>query len=311
MGQDFSLFTTDYPDENGIWTSYFVNPVPTGAGSWYARIRDYYLPLIFALPTPRNETLALESHTVGTETVLGVRVAHAPLDADEPLIVSDMTTGFVYTKGLDWDVDDKLGIFKLHPATTGAPAAAVGQQINIVYSTKGLGSDGVFMDTVDTVDVYPAEIYQAAAAKLINDMKALYPAKLFCSNRGFSILDWIIPSCSYVMFETFLSEYDWDSKQYFKLTNPDTIAFNDGITEQLMALRRKHVFDVFGLNYCSNGPEGDELRAYIREETLKRGWLSWSSEILLDRPLSNSSYTLSTGPIRTNLWRIMRVKRPG
>ncbi len=309
-GQDFSLATPDFPDENGIWASYYVDPVPTGAGSWYARIRDYYLPLIFNLPTPRDETLPVENRTIAGNTILGIVVNHAPLDTDEPLVVSDVATGYVYTKGLDWDVDDKLGIFKFHPTET-APAIVAGQQIRTQYSSKGLGSDGVFMDTVDTVDIYPAEVYQAAAAKLINDMKALYPDRLFCSNRGFSILDRIIQSCGYVMFETFLSEYDWDAKTYYKITNPDTVAWNDTITDQLVALRRKHVFDVLGLNYCSNGPEGDELRAYIREETLKRGWLSWSSEILLDQPLSNTGYMLGKGPIRTNLWRVMRVKRPG
>ena len=186
---------------------------------------------------------------------------------------------------------------------------SAGQQIRVQYSTKGLNSDVVFMDTVDTVDIYPAEEYQAAAAKLINDMKALYPDRIFCSNRGFSILGRIIHSCEYVMFETFLSEYDWINKVYRKLEDPGVIAFNDQITEQLMKLRKRHVFDVLGLNYASNGPEGDDLRAYIREETHKRGWLSWCSEILLNDPLPNTEFSLTRGPIRTNLWKVYRVKR--
>lgn len=307
-GQDFSLIT-DFPDENGIWSSYYVNPVPTGPGSWYERIRDYYLPIVFGQPTPRDETLSVQSKLLQDgRVVLGVQLTHPPVDQDEPLTVTDVATGFVYQKSLDWDLDDKLGIIKLHP-TIGAPTVSAGQQIRVQYSTKGLNSDGVFMDTVDTVDIYPAEEYQAAAAKLINDMKALYPDRIFCSNRGFAILDRIIHSCEYVMFETFLSWYNWENKTYHKLEDPGVIAWNDQITEQLMELRKRHVFDVLGLNYASNGPEGDELRAYIREETHKRGWLSWCSEILLNDPLPNTGFSLDHGPIRTNLWKVYRVKR--
>ena len=307
-GQDFSLIT-DFPDENGIWTSYYVNPVPTGPGSWYERIRDYYLPLVFGLPTPRDETLSVQSKLLTSGgVVLGIQLTHPPVDQGEPITITDVVTGYVYQKNLDWDIDDKLGIIKLHP-TTGAPTVSAGQQIRVQYSTKGLNSDGVFMDTVDTVDIYPAEEYQAAAAKLINDMKALYPDRIFCSNRGFSILDRIIHSCEYVMFETFLSEHDWVNKTYYKIEDPAAVAWNNQITAQLMELRKRHVFDVLGLNYASNGPEGDELRAYIREETHKRGWLSWCSEILLNDPLPNAGFSSGRGPIRTNMWKVYRVKR--
>lgn len=300
-GQDFSLMT-DFPDENGIWTSYYVDAVDRGPNSWFARIRDYYLPLIFAEPTPREEVLTVAQHESDPgKFVLGIELSHAPLDEDEPLKMIDVATGHEYKRSIEWSMDSKLGTITLNNVE-GSPPVHAGQQIRAVYSSKGLGADGVFMDTVDTVDVYPREDYQDGAADLINQMKLLYPEKAFCSNRGFSILDKIIHSCSYVMFETFLSEYDWEKKVYFKI-GKESSAWNDQITSQLFRLRRKHVFDVIGLNYCSNGPEGDELREYIREETTKRGWMSWSSEILLNRPLANQPYTDSKGPLRTNMWR--------
>lgn len=307
-GQDFSL-ASDFPDENGIWASYYVNAVDRGPNSWYARIRDYYLPLIFDEPTPRNEVLTIAAHESDPGVnVLGIELSHAPLDEDEELRMIDVATGYEYQRGVEWSMDSKLGTITIS-ATEGSPPVVVGQQIRAIYSTKGLGADGVFMDTVDTVDVYPREVYQDGAAGLINDMKKLYPDKAFCSNRGFSILDKIIHSCSYVMFETFLSEYDWEKKVYFKI-GPESTAWNDQITSQLFRLRRKHVFDVIGLNYASNGPEGDELRQYIREETTKRGWLSWSSEILLNRPLPNQPYTDQKGPLRTNMWRAYKYNKP-
>lgn len=310
-GQDFSI-AADFPDENGIWSSYYVDAVGRGPNSWYARIRDYYLPLIFDEPTPRNEVLAVVKKVLDpadpeTGTVFGIELTHAPVDEDEPLSMVHLETGYVYQQGLEWDADFKLGIIKFHP-NEGSPPTPEGTQIRAVYSTKGLGADGVFMDTVDTVDIYPDEPYQQAAADLINDMKLLYPGKAFCSNRGFSILDRIIHSCSYVMFESFLTDYDWETGEYGKI-DEDAAAWNDEITKQLFELRRKHVFDVLALNYCDNGPKGDELRQYIRDESLKRGWLSWSSEILLNKPLPNAPFTGAAGPVRTNAWRIYRVKR--
>jgi hypothetical protein len=310
-GQDFSVMD-NFPDENGIWSSYYVNPIDRGPNSWYARIRDYYLPLIFGEPQTRDETYTVISKVLDPAdpvggTVLGVELLHPPVDEEEPLVVSDIASGFVYQKGLEWDMDFKLGLIKLHVLET-SPVITAGGQIRVQYSTKGLMADGVFMDTVDTVDIYPEEVYQQGAAELINDMKALYPDKKFCSNRGFSILDRIIKSCSYVMFESFLTDYNWETGQYSKIS-PEAAAWNDEITKQLFELRRHNVFDVLALNYCSNGPVGDELRAYIRQEALKRGWLSWSSEILLNRPLDNSAFTDTSGPIRSNQWRTYRVKR--
>lgn len=310
-GQDLGM-AVDFPDENGIWSSYYVDAVGRGPNSWYARIRDYYLPLIFGEPQARNEVLTvvkkvLDPLDLETGTAYGIELTHAPVDEDEPLRMIHEATGFEYQKGLEWDMDSKLGIVKLHP-NADSPPTPEGAQIRAVYSTKGLGADGVFMDTVDTVDIYPAEVYKQGAADLINDMKALYPDKSFCSNRGFSILDRIIGSCSYVMFESFLTDYNWETGVYGKI-GEDAAAWNDEITKQLFRLRRDHVFDVLALNYCDNKPIGDELREYIRQESMKRGWLSWSSEILLNMPLPNTAFTDSKGPIRSNAWRPYRVKR--
>ena len=311
-GQDFSMATTNYPDENGIWSSYYVDPVRRDNNSWFARLRDYYLPLIFKEPTPRDEVLStvkvvVDPADLETGTIIGLEVSFAPVDEDEPMSVIDTATGYSYQRGLEWDMDYKLGVIKMHP-NEDSPPVVEAQRLRVQYSTKGLGADGVFMDTVDTVDIYPDEVYQAAAASLINELKALYPNKAFCSNRGFSILDRIIHSCEYVMFETFLSEYDWENKVYFKI-GPESNEWNDQITLQLMQLRQKHVFDVLALNYCSNGPEGDELREYIRKESTKRGWISWSSEIMLNKPLPNVPYEDNSGPLRTNMWKVRKLNR--
>jgi len=311
-GQDFSILTTDYPDENGIWSSYYIDAVKRGPGSWYERIRDYYLPLVFGTQTERSET-----HTVATnldqngQPVLGVVVNYPPIDlVDNVFSVQYQNSGgFEYIRGRDYSFDEKLGTITLTPSSEGAPLLAEGDSVFVTYVQKALNADGVFMDTVDTVDVYPAPEYQQGMIDLINDMKATYPERIFCSNRGFSILPGIITSCSYVMFESFLCDYDWLEDKYSKITNQASIDYNNEVIRQLCELRRKHTFDVLALNYCAEGPRGDELREYIRQESHKHGFMSWSSTILLGNLPENAKYRLSSGPIRGSIWRQAYVKR--
>jgi len=309
-GQDFSILDQDFPDENGIWGSYYINAVDRGPGSWHERISQYYLPIIFGEQQTKTETLNVETHMSGSGPVLGVRVLYPPIDMKDNIfsVQYQDSEGFLYVKGQDYCFDDKLGTILLTPASSGAPPLIEGDSVYVTYVSKGLECDGVFMDTVDTVDVYPDEAFQQGMADLINDMKALYPEKHFCSNRGFTILGDIIKSCDYVMFETFLTDYDWEEDVYTKLTNQASIDWNNGIIQQLYELRKKYIFDVLALNYCKDSSIDDELRKFIREESLKHGFLSWSTEIMLSKLLPNSDFTLSKGPIRTNIWRLINVE---
>lgn len=299
--QDFSVMTTNFPDENGIWSSYYVNPFK-GAG-WYERIRDHYLPIVFGEPTRHTDVqFVTEAHTTPSGVVYGFQLPDAPFDKDDNFIVKN-AAGTVLVGGVDYTTDHETGVVLIQ--TDGITG---GQTFKVSYTTLRLNADGVFMDTVDTVDIYPDPAYQDAAAQLILDMKQLYPHKLFCSNRGFTILDKTIKACEYVMFETFLSEYDWDNGQYYQITDPGTIAFNDQIHDQLKRLRETNTFDVLALNYCSNGPEGDELRQYIADTCRKYGYLSWSSTILLNQPLPIQPLTFTDGQIRSNVWKAIHAK---
>lgn len=302
--QDYSIVTTDWPDENGIWSAYYPNVVDRGENSWYARIRDHYLPILFDTPQHYVETLTVETHVIGSGSVIGVKVSHAPMDISEGIAITKEVEGIVYTYAinLDYDLDEHLGIIKTHVSTEGLPDIVPGDAVTVDYYRRGLACDGVFMDTVDTVDVYTAEAYQAGMASLINDMKALHPTKYFCSNRGFGILDRIIASCRYVMFETFLTSYNHITGEYYKITDPDAIYWNNYLADLLIELRRNHHFDVLGLNYVPDGAAGDELRRYVYEQTWGRGWLCWTSTALLNELDTQYPVTLDSGPVTTTDW---------
>lgn len=305
-GQDYSVATPDFPDENGIWASYYVEATRRDDNSWYGRLRDYYLPLVFHLPTQQVETVVNTQRLLDDGSpVLGVQTGRGPLDEQEPFSLVDVATGFAYQPNVHYSMDKMDGTFVFAALdflpTPDYVIPYAGQQLTLSYFKRGLGADGVFMDTVDTVDVYPAEAYQAGFAGIINELKALYPSKGFCSNRGFSILDRIIKSCSLVMTESVFSHYNFTEGTYSEVS-PAAAAWNAEVTKNIQELRRSHNFDVVCLNYASNGVDGDALREKTTRQCLELGWMPWSSTILLNDPLPNSPYRFNKGLIRSNNW---------
>lgn len=312
-GQDFTILEQDAPDENGIWDSFYVDAVPRGPGSWFNRLQDYYLPLVFNEPIPYDEVLTAAQHALDDGTLIyGILMTHAPIDDHEPFTVQEVVSGTFLSSGLHFSYDMKLGTIilsftegELEPGQP--PNPAVGSQYRVKYSKRGLGSDGVFMDTVDTVDIYPREDYLQGAADLINELKVLWPDRAFCSNRGFTIYDRMIHSCTWIMTESVFSHYHF-GEDYYSEVSPESAAWNAEVTEMIQGLRERHTFDVVCLNYAPNGPEGDEIRASVYEKTLALGWLPWLSTILLNDPLPNRPFNTNKGYVRTNNWRKINVR---
>ena len=314
-GQDFSILDQAAPDENGIWSSYYVNAVPRGAGSWFERLQQYYLPMVFGEPEAVVETVAVAARTLtDASTVMGVEVLGAPVDEGFPLTVADAATGYVYAVNTMYSFDKMQGTF-IFAAAPDVPEAGyvtpyAGQQIRISYTKRRLNADGVFMDTVDTVDVYPSAVYQQGFADLINELKALWPNKGFCSNRGFSIYDKMIKSCDLIMTESVFSDYHFVEGTYQEVS-PEAAAWNAEVARMIQDLRKQHTFDVVCLNYAPNGPEGDAIRASVQQKTLELGWMPWLSTILLNDPLHNNRFQFSKGYIRSNEWRRIRAVNVG
>lgn len=310
-GQDFSQDDT-FPDQNGIWNSTYINPL---APRWKQKLSTFYLPYVFGAQETKTETHAVSAHTGATNGSQFVfRTATWPVEDGATIAISANTVSgaFVYVRDVDFAIDATEGIITFDPLAgvdAGGPTLSAGQSMTITYTKKGLECDGLFMDTVDTVDVYPSSAFQAAFATMINDLKAEHPTRMFCSNRGFSILSSIIKSCSHVMFESFLADYDFVNDTYSKIVDPDSIAYNNGIKQQLRELRLTNRFDVLALNYCANDASGDELRSYIAEESYKEGYMSWSSTIDLQNPLAEVPISINTGKVRSNLWKLQFRKK--
>lgn len=312
-GQDFSIATTNLPDQNGIWSSTYTNPL---APRWKQKLQNFYLPYVFGTNTLVNETLAVNAHVGGASgaTTYVTRVTGYPIDDHAGLSVTNSAGTYTYTANVDYAYDPVTGVFSFDTTAgtaDGQPALTNGTQLKFTYYKKGLQCDGLFMDTVDTVDVYPSEAFNQGMADMINSLKAQYPNAHFCSNRGFSVLNKIIPSCRFVMFESFLSDYNFDTGTYQLVTDPDAIAFNNEIIQQLNDLRNQYVFDVIALNYAPNDSSGDTIRNTVNAQAYALGYLSWVSVIDLNAPQMTNVNVNPNGVLRQNQWTIVRKKKYG
>lgn len=78
------------------------------------------------------------------------------------------------------------------------------------------GADGFFLDTVDTVDLYPET--KEAMIYLIKKLREKYPGKLIIQNRGFCILESTAPYINAVMWESWYPDtsdtwvIDWQNR---------------------------------------------------------------------------------------------------
>ena len=90
------------------------------------------------------------------------------------------------------------------------------------------GCDGIFMDTLDTVDEYP-EIAEGMA-DLVHKIRSKFPNIYLIANRGFKIFDSISSDINSVMFECFTSYYYFEKKKY-RLNDKEGLKYNHMIYE--------------------------------------------------------------------------------
>ncbi|WP_297490359.1 endo alpha-1,4 polygalactosaminidase [Thermococcus sp.] len=74
------------------------------------------------------------------------------------------------------------------------------------------GFNGVFLDNLDYVDVYPKK--RNAMIELIREIKERYPGIVIVANRGFSIKEEIAPYVDYFLFEDFVTYYNFSARRY-------------------------------------------------------------------------------------------------
>lgn len=140
------------------------------------------------------------------------------------------------------------------------------------------GCDGLFLDTIDTVDRYP-ETFDGMI-ELIKKLHETYPEVKLVANRGFSVLSAIAPYISGVMYESFTSAYDFLNKDYAKQL-PSQIQTSGNLGAYTINMARKiNDFKVFALDYAL--PESKDDIQYYYDRAWEYDFIPYVSTILLD-----------------------------
>ncbi len=126
------------------------------------------------------------------------------------------------------------------------------------------GYDGLFMDTVDTVDVYPETIPGMVA--LIASLRAAYPESILVQNRGMNVIPQTGSDVDALMFEVFNTYFNFDRMMY-EATDVNAPGYAD-LVEKAVAYRLSGGV-VLSQDFAVPEPEYDDLICYARDRALR------------------------------------------
>lgn len=126
------------------------------------------------------------------------------------------------------------------------------------------GYDGLFMDTVDTVDVYPETIPGMVA--LIALLRDAYPDATLVQNRGINVIGQTGPDVDALMFEVFNSYYNFDDMVY-QATDVNAPGYSD-LVDKALAYRLSGGV-VLSQDFAEPTPAYEDLICYARDRALQ------------------------------------------
>lgn len=133
------------------------------------------------------------------------------------------------------------------------------------------GFDGVFLDTVDTVDAFPQT--RPGMITIIRRLRETYPDALLVQNRGFSVIDDTAKDIDALMFEDLVTTYDFNTGEYLYADNSYT-------AQQMVKLRQDTNLVILALDYVApDNPAGAYLAIQAAEGY---GFIPAVSTIMLD-----------------------------
>jgi hypothetical protein len=133
------------------------------------------------------------------------------------------------------------------------------------------GYDGVFLDTVDTVTVYPQT--KPGMIKLIQALRQTYPGVLLVQNRGFTVVDKVASDIDAVMFEDLSTTYNFEKKEYL-------FADNTATAQEMVELHKRTGLPILALDYA---PPDNPGMAFLAVQTAHQyGFIPAVSVINLD-----------------------------
>ncbi|MGC8904590.1 endo alpha-1,4 polygalactosaminidase [Thermus sp.] len=131
------------------------------------------------------------------------------------------------------------------------------------------GFDGLFLDTLDTADLFPETAPGLVA--LVKRLREAFPQAILVQNRGFRVLPETARYVDAVMYENLSSMYDFKAGRYVPVDNDPS---------PVLPFAKRGLV-VLALDYALPEDQGLIERAYVRAREL--GFIPYVSVIRLDR----------------------------
>lgn len=143
----------------------------------------------------------------------------------------------------------------------------VWQEIIIERARKilAMGADGLFLDTIDTVDIDASTC--GGMVSLVKRLKEEFPNAKLVANRGFTVLDYIAKYIDGMMFESFNTTWDFGGNRSRDLSESENEYNIATAVNTINRNRRAHYFPVFALDYLNP----NEVK-YLASEYANRCW---------------------------------------
>ena len=141
-----------------------------------------------------------------------------------------------------------------------------------------MGFDGIFLDTIDTAEIFPDT--RPGMAELIRRLREHFPEAKIVANRGFFMLEDFAPYISGIMFEAFTGGYNFPLGEYTVHTGGD-LAWTTARADEINRVREDFYFPVFALDYAD--PEDIETIQMLYDRAWEYDFLPSVSVIMLNR----------------------------
>ena len=150
--------------------------------------------------------------------------------------------------------------------------------LNSVIASFRPSISGVFLDTVDTSDIYTDT--RSGMISLIRKIRNQYPGYFIVQNRGFNLIEDTAGVIDAVLFENFSTYYSFDESSYQKWDGSD-LDYNDDIAILLNQIRRTHPIDVWTLEYRE--PADYDLLSFALTRAERFGFVASTTDIHITR----------------------------
>lgn len=143
---------------------------------------------------------------------------------------------------------------------------------------KSYGVDGFFLDTIETVTVYPD--LKPSMISLLQDLRTANPKAIIVLNRGFDVVRETVGFTDGFMFEDFSAGHYFDKRGYVFHDAPGLDARREQAESFLVPLHEKNGLVVLALDYAATEKEPYLKDAYDRAKTF--GFIPYASTFSLD-----------------------------